>query len=445
MKKRLVGQTMALLWLAFMVVPVFGALERENLTLTFDRAKLSRVLDTLSRETGIKFIYHAELGERPVSAYLDDVPGPEAVDAILQANDLYREKIPGSDIYRVRETPERQEVPPSLEQETIFLQYAKAVDLREVLAPLLSERGQVIVDERTNSISVRESSGSLRELRNIITVLDRPIPQVSIEAVLVEITADSLKDLGIRWNMGAEFFGAAKDVPTPFRDRDVNLDIVGPGTGATGTVAVAPQFIMGRLSFQALTANLRLMEEKGEANILANPRITTLNDAPATIRITRNMAIAPRVTESPEAGRFVTEYEYRDVGVILTVTPTINEQGDITLDIEPSVSSARRSTVFEDAVDTDERTAKTKVMVHDGETIVIGGLLRESTVSRRSKVPLLGDVLPFLFSRKDDRVEKTDLVIFISPTIITRERAQTFSEQERERLGIESKSPDDED
>ncbi len=440
MKRQLALKVIMLFLLGLMVAPAVAAPPRDTLTLTFDRAKLSRVLDILSRETGIKFIYHAELGEQPVSAYLDEVTGPEAVDAILQANDLYREKIPGSDIFLVRKTPEIREIPPALEKETFFLQYARAVELGEILRPMVGQRGQVIVDERTNSITIREPSDSLRELQNIITMLDRPIPQVSIEAILVEITDDSMRDLGIRWNMGADFFGAAKDIPTPFRSRDVNLEIVGPATRTTATEATAPQFIMGRLSFQALTANLRLMEEKGEANILANPRITTLNDTPATIRITRNMAIAPRVTESPEAGRFVTEYEYRDVGVTLRVTPRINEQGDITLDIEPTVSSARRSTVFEDAVDTDERTAQTRVMVHDGETIVIGGLLREDTISRRSKVPLLGDVLPFLFSRKDDRVEKTDLVIFLSPTIITRERAETISEEERERLGLENRT-----
>jgi general secretion pathway protein D len=179
------------------------------------------------------------------------------------------------------------------------------------------------------------------------------------------------------------------------------------------------------------------MEEKGEANILANPRITALNDSPAIIKITKNMAVAPKVTETPEAGRVVTEYEYRDVGVTLKVTPHINAEGYIILDVEPTVSSAAKSAVFADAVDTNERTAKTKVMVKDGETLVIGGLLRQDTTKRKSKVPILGDILPFLFSRTDNQTAKTDLVMFLTPRIMTSEQANVIANEEKKRLDQE--------
>lgn len=410
----------------------------ENLTLTFYQAKLSHVLQSLSRMTGIRLITSAELAERPISAYLENVPGEEAIDSILKANSLYREKMEGSEIYVIKEAPESLPEAPRLESETFFLHYAKAESLGAVLSPVVNSGEQIIVDSRTNSLTVRAYPATLKELKTIIGALDKTVPQVSIEAVLVELTTDSLKDLGVRWNLEGSFFGSAQDVSAPW-SKKTDLDIVGPSTGTSGTAttASAPQFIMGRLSFQTLTANLRLLEEKGEANILANPRITALNDSPATIKITKNMAIAPKITETEEGGRTVTEYEYRDVGVSLKVVPNINEKGDIILDIEPTVSSASKSSVFADAVDTNERTAKTKVMVRDGETIVIGGLLRKDTTKRKTKVPVLGDILPFLFSRDEDQVGKTDLVMFLTPRIITGQQAQVIAEEEKQRLKVE--------
>jgi len=151
------------------------------------------------------------------------------------------------------------------------------------------------------------------------------------------------------------------------------------------------------------------------------------------------MAVAPKITETPEAGRIVTEYEYRDVGVSLKVVPHVNSEGTIILEVEPTVSSATPSTVFKDAVDTNERTAKTKVMVKSGETLVIGGLLRQDTIDKKTKVPVLGDIFPFLFSRKDKQKGKTDLVMFLTPRIITAEEAKQLSEQEKKRMETKDK------
>ncbi len=414
---------------------------QENVTITFNQAKLSLVLQSLSRMTGVKLITSADLGEMPISAYLENVEAEEAIDSILLANYMYREKIEGSKIYLVRKIPEPAPVPPAMplmKSETFFFRYAKSEDMGKILAPLSRQGEQVIADTRTNSITVRALPATIEEFRSIVASLDRNLPQVMIEAVLVELTTDRLKDLGINWNMAGEFFGAARDVAAPWK-KNPTLDIVGPSTGSSSTTtsSAAPQFIMGRLSFETLTASLRILEQNGEANILASPRITALNDTPATIKITRNMAIAPKITETEEGGRTVTEYEYRDVGVTLKVVPHMNDMGDITLDIEPTVSSAARSSVFPDAVDTNERMAKTRVMARDGDTIVIGGLLRKESSKKKGKVPLLGDILPFLFSRNDNQDGKTDLVIFLTPRIITEEKAADVAREEKERLKVE--------
>ncbi|MBN1445314.1 MAG: hypothetical protein JW957_04315 [Candidatus Omnitrophica bacterium] len=433
MKKQLRSALITLVFLGVFLIPSGAVLPAggENVTLTFYQAKLSHVLQSLSKMTGVRMITGAELGEKLISAYLENVSGEEAIDAILKANGLYREKIADTETYIVKESSG---VISPFRSETFFLQYARAEDLGKVLGTLISGNGQIAVDSRTNSITVRENPELLAELGDIIKALDKIVSQVAIEAVLVELSTDTLKDLGIRWNVGASAFGPAVDTSYPL-DASYTRDVVGPRRGTLTTSTENPQFTLGTISLAELTANLRILEEKGEANILANPRITALNDSPAIIKITKNMAVSPKVTETPEAGRVVTEYEYRDIGVSLKVTPHINAEGYIILDVEPTVSSAVKSTVFADAVDTNERTAKTKVMVKDGETLVIGGLLRQDTTKRKSKVPILGDILPFLFSRTDNQTAKTDLVMFLTPRIITSEQAGAIAQEEKKRIG----------
>ncbi|MFN4227963.1 MAG: type II secretion system protein GspD [Candidatus Ratteibacteria bacterium] len=415
----------------FFILTIFASTE-EKLTITFYQTKLAQVLQVLSKKTGIKLITSSELAERPISAYLENVTGQEAIDSILKANGLYREKLPDSDVYVVKEFKEK----PQLISEVIFLQYAKAEDLGKVLTPLLSKSGKIIIDTRTNSLTIQDTEENLLDLKKIISLLDRSIPSIQIEAVLVELTEDGLKDLGIKWNLEANFFGPAEDVAYPYNMK-VEREVVGPGTTTTtgAGATVGPQFILGRISFQALTATLKLLEAKGQANILANPRVTTLNDSPATIKITKNMAIAEKTTytvgTTGTVAPITKEPIFAEVGVTLVATPHINEKGDIILEVEPVVSSAEPSPFIAEAVDTNIRTAKTKVMVKNGETIVIGGLLRTEKTKRSQKVPLLGDIFPFLFKNKYESTKKTDLVIFLTPKIITEKEIREIVEKEK--------------
>ncbi len=431
MKKHLFTVLAMSTFFVYVFIPAIFSFGAEEITLNFYRAELKSVLQTLTQETGINLIASTELNSYPVSVYLKDADRTQVVDVILKANGLYREKIEGTEIYLVKKSSIPLLPPPPLSSRTFFLQYAKADTLGELLAPLLSTGGSIIRDTRTNSITVRDTDENLKQINDIISSLDKMVSQVSIEAVLVELSEDAIKDLGIAWNVEAGFSGPALDTSFPWQE-SYSRKIVGPrATTATSD----PQFILGTLSLQALTANLRLLQSEGKANILANPRITTLNDKPAEIKIIKNTAVAPKVTET-EGQRIITEYEYRDVGVALKVVPKINQEGYITLEVEPVVSSAVKSTVFVDppAVDTYERRVKTSVIIKNGDTLVIGGLLRQDTRKTTNKMPFLGDILPFLFNNRASNSEKTDLVIFLTPKIITAEEAKVVAEVEKRRI-----------
>ena len=417
----------------FLVIFAFSSFGEEKISLNFYQAELKNVLQTLTQETGINLITDAELNAYPVSAYLKNVEKTQAIDAILRANGLYREKMEGTDIYIVKKASAPPPLLPApLSSRTFSLQYSKAESLGEMLVPLLSESGSIIKDTRTNSVVVRDTDENLKQISDIISSLDKMVSQVTIEAVLVELSEDALKDIGINWNIDAGFVGPAVDTSFPLEE-SYTRQIVGPRGGTTATTD--PQFILGTVSLQTLTANLRLLQSNGKANILANPRITTMSDEQAEIKITKNTAVTPKVTET-EGRRIITEYEYRDVGVTLKVLPKINHEGFITLEVEPIVSSAIQSTVFVDppAVDTYERRVKTKVIVKDGDTLVIGGLIRQDSRKTSGKVPILGDLLPFLFSKKASTLEKSDLVIFLTPKIVSNEEAQMIADKEKERM-----------
>ena len=435
MKKQFFVMLTICTFFSLVIIPTGFSSAEEKITLNFYRAELKTVLETLSRETGINLISSVELSGQLVSAYLENVSRAQAVDAILTANGFYKEKIAGTDIYIVKKSTLPPPSPLLLSSRTFFLQYSKAEDLGKVIAPLSSKEGSIIIDTRTNSLTVRDTDENLNDLEIIISTLDRIVSQVAIEAVLVELTESAVKDLGIRWNIEAGFVGPAVDTSFPWQE-SFSTTIVGPrGTGTSDD----PQFILGTLSLQTLTADLRILQSKGKANILANPRITTLNDTPAEIKIIKKMAVAPKMQPTEDGRLLFSEYEYRDVGVILKVVPKINQEGYITLEVEPAVSSAVKSAVFTDppAVDTFERKVKTSVIIKDGGTLVIGGLLRQDTSKSTSKVPIFGDLLPFLFSNRALQEEKTDLVIFITPRIITQEQANVIAEEAKKRMLVE--------
>ncbi|HOL68162.1 MAG TPA: secretin N-terminal domain-containing protein, partial [bacterium] len=162
---------------------------------------------------------------------------------------------------------------------------------------LTSELGDgfsIIPDKRNNALVVVGTEDFLKEVGEIIGILDKPVPQISIEAVLVELTNEGLKDIGVKWGDGSGSLGKVT------ADYFYGIPLA-PGKDTKASAEV---------SFQSLTADLRLLESRGEANILANPRVTTLNNSPATIRIISTIPVAPRITETTEAGTRTIEYEF---------------------------------------------------------------------------------------------------------------------------------------
>jgi len=253
----------------------------------------------------------------------------------------------------------------------------------------------------SNTLIVTDIPSVIQVLEELVEKLDVMAEQVVIEAKIVEVTLDGTHELGINWQVDHEPSGS-KFSSHPLNDQKIEPTI------QIGTLSAK--------AFKNITGILHALEEKGQARLLANPRTTTLNNELAQIIVADRFPVP--VINFDELGR-TTGYEYLDVGILLTVIPHVNEDGYILMEASPQIDSLKEEVVPGAPPVISSRLAHCRVMVKDGQTLVIGGLMKDETSEEISRIPLLGriPVLGRLFSSKSLKTTKTDLIVFITPHI----------------------------
>lgn len=382
-----------------------------TMTLNLPDTPLGVFLKIVSQTSEMQLIANAQLSAKPISVYLPRVTPREALDAVCAAYGLAYKSNPGGNVLVVTET----------DVAFFTLEHADAERAQTLATALAGDGARVAFDQTSNTLAVRSSPQGLKSVREMIESIDQRPGQVIIEATLAELTEDAQKDLGISWTPDGNLVtvrGAARQTELPFSDKYV------PDGWTYGTV-----------SFQNFLVRLQALERDGKANVLANPRIAAINNKEARIEIVTNTVIGTKRTFDSVASERVTEEPiYADVGITLTATPRIHKDGRITLDVVPSVSTSAQSPFFDDAVDTFNRQARTTLILDDGQTIAIGGLRRNDSQETVQKVPILGDVpvLGRLFRRTQTRNQNVELVVFLTPRLLTDERiAEDVSAQQR--------------
>lgn len=305
-------------------------------------------------------------------------------------------------------------------QTKIFsLNYAQA----EKISPKIQENltksiGYIRIDERTNKIAVTDYPAKLEEIEKIITAFDEKTPQVIIDAQIIQISPSDKFEMGVDWDYWLEKhfdFKAALPIGTANRL-------------LLGTTSNAPA---QQGDYKAI---LDLLRTIGDTKILSSPRIMALNNQEAKILVGTKEAYITSTTSQSGTSSTVTSQSvnFVDVGIKLFVTPTINQAGFVTMKIKPEISTAKsRDLISENQttqvpiVTTSE--AETTVMVKDGITIIIGGLRKDERSKTVKKIPLLGDVplLGFFFRSTSDDLTKTELVILLTPHIVSGENTIT--------------------
>lgn len=337
----------------------------------------------------------------------------------------------------------------------VYLEYAVAKDLAGVLTKVVQNmermnhknekaRGNqkatatIEADEGTNSLIVTAEADIMQPLLSVVKRLDIRRAQVLVEAIIVEMSDNDGRELGVEWlflnDSGAYASstntGVGANIASQAFKTDETGEIVDPRSGIAGVLAnTAGQVLgLGRLGddFSFNTA-VKALQANGEANILSTPSLLTLDNEEASITVGQNIPFVTGSykTDNSESNPFQT-VQRENVGITLKITPQINEGDSLVLAISQEVSNVTKSgDTLEDLVITSERKIDTKVLADDGQTIVLGGLIEDEVTEQTQKVPLLGDIpfLGVLFKSTSTKVGKKHLLIFIRPTIVRDKRA----------------------
>ena len=430
------------------------------ISLDFQDANLKDVLKIFSQQSGLNFVASETIKNKQVTLYLDNVSVQDALYNIIEANQLAYKQAEGSNIFMVTEKPAEQEVPTitkvyklkfarlstsilessnaALSGTTISLSGGlsalggasgggggggggggvKGIDI--VVEKLLSSRGSLAIDERTSSLIITDVPAQFERIEAAISQLDVRTSQIVIEAEILETTQGTIDKLGIEFggSNGTIFSasGAGVSQPFPFASRARAID------------ATASTVSLGTLSFNDLTAVMQALSTKSDTKLLARPRIITLDNESAVINITSETAVASLTQTTTAEGTAVSTAETPErltTGIILTVTPQINEDGYITMLVAPEVTEPVTSAFFSQFIDPQTRSTRNIVRVKDGDTIVIGGLLKEDVSKTLRKVPILGSIpiLGIPFRKITETVTNKELIVFITPRIIKDEKA----------------------
>ena len=319
--------------------------------------------------------------------------------------------------------------------------------------PVVSKNVQIVPDKATNTLVIMAEREDYKILENIVKQLDIPRPMVYIEALIMEVNANKAFNLGVEWRgltdagkvpgtstgQSAAFIGsggASTASPGGYNILDALSPTAFPGGFTLGIVGAG--ITIGGVTFPNIGAVIQAYKTDQEVSILSTPQIMTLDNEDAEINVGSNV---PYITQQQSSTTSTlvgyNTYEYKDVGVILSITPHINQENFIRLKISQQVTKVTSASTSTTPT-TLKRTAKTTVVVKDNETIVIGGLVGDSTESDTYKVPLLGDIpiLGWLFKTHSTSREKTNLYVFLTPHIVrTQQDAAGLYQEKRETMG----------
>jgi len=311
-----------------------------------------------------------------------------------------------------------------LETRIIKLNYANAAEMATSLQPSLTRRGSVQVERRTNSLIINDLPSSVERVEQMAISLDSTTPQIEITAKLVDVDAEALRGLGVDWRVGGKSEHFVYPFGNPQAGKPLDLFPFNPNNDPNNglypdvksTIADPAATITYGIfkNWGDFEAQLQLLEQNRKANIISNPRITTVDNREAKILVGQKIPlIVQDVAANPVS-------QLQTIGIMLKVTPHLTSDRKIIMDLHPEVSDLSTQSTVQGGVIINTSEADTRVMVDDGQTAVIGGLIRTNDSSIRRGVPMLKDIpLLGMFFRSDNTVRQNrELIIFVTPRLI---------------------------
>jgi len=387
-------------------------LERK-VSLDAEDASLTSVLKILAEKGDLNVITGPGVASGRISIHMKDVPIEQAVNLVVRAAGLAYERI-GNSILVADSRSLKDET--GLSSYIVPLKFASADEVKDALKSLAAD---IQVDRGGNRLIVVTSPRVMSEITEIVSSLDQPARQVMLEARVIEVSTDDAKTLGVDWDLlNRQGFVIVEGNPPPSApgaEPAVLPFIPNPASGADFL-----KFQSFSRQAKSFVVAIDLLISEGNARVLANPKLATLNGHEANILVGQRIPfVIQGTTFAGNAAAQTQQIEREEVGIKLHITPLINADGFITTKIEPEVSSASFRPLSDVPV-INTRQASTTVRLKDGNSVIIGGLLSEEKTTNITKVPLLGSIpgLGVLFQHHDITSRKTDLVIEVTPRIL---------------------------
>ena len=419
----------------------------EKLSLSFQDIDVRSVLQLIADFTGLNLVA-SDTVEGSITLRLQNVPWDQALDLILKTKGLDKRQLgnvllvaPADEIAAREqlelESQRKVEALAPLRSEYIRINYAKADDMAQLIrkeGSLLSSRGTITTDERTNTLILQDTDKKLEEIKEVITILDVPVRQVLIEARVVIASTNVAKEVGVRWGgfhldadgvaesgKGLIASGRASNVRNIGIDGVFNgedIEIITPDDFVVDMgvqSADATRFSLGFVDINSglLELELSALDSEGRAELVATPKVLTADQQPALI------ASGQQIGYETATASGATQIAFIEAELRLEVTPQITPEGKVLMEIKVNNDSLNAdSSPGQPLLDTNR--LESSVLVGDGETVVLGGIFQQVTNHSVVKTPLLGD-LPWignLFRRKVDNDTRQELLIFITPKVV---------------------------
>ena len=410
----------------------------EPIEIGYIEADIQNVLRTLAAKAGVNLILGDEVTGK-VTVNLKGISYEQAMQLIAESKGYAY--VNDNNVVKIK-SRESLDVEP-IELRVYTLAYAKAEDVKKTLDPVLTKQGKIVVDPRSNTLVLSDTPSCLSKLMPLIKALDTETPQVLIEAKFIETIKNPQKNLGIDWSgtlLGHQL-SAAGFVPAPGTSgtQPTSFATDPTGTGLSGNGNLTGFTMIKSLNGGGWSAPYALLNpgnaaivfnylsQDTDSQLLANPRVVATDNVKTKISIAEQYPIPNFAFSEQTASLQISGFDYKDIGIILTVTPRVNRNDYVTLDVQPEASSSTQNATLQSGGGNsvsipiiNTRTAQTTVLIKSGNTLAIGGLMRIDVSDNYSKVPLMGDapLLGPLFRSKSLSKTKTDLLIFLTPTIV---------------------------
>ena len=422
--------------------PKFDA--TRNVTVSTRNMDLAAFLELLSVSYKLNIVSPKDVTGK-VSVNFYDVPPLDALQAVLEANgyQYVLEQTAGRPIIKVQPiTKVEGEVP--VVMRTFLLSYTTAEDVKKAATTLLSKNGSITAATNRNAVVVQDVAESVQRIEELVKILDSAPRQVMIDAKLVELSKTDVEETGFNWSMfqdmniaditaEASYARAAEWVDTRVSgaaDTDTRNIVTTTGTNV--------DLRAGILAENEAQLMLDYFDTLTDTTIISRPSIRTLDNKPAHI-ISGQVVPIPLFDFARDTGvRTLSGFQDEEIGVELTVTPHINDDGFITLEIVPRVESIDRYITVDGDQQrpvTNTRMAETTIRIKDGNTAVIGGLTQSTTTITETGLPGFMDLplIGWFFRNKTNNVDNSELIIFITPTIVDEDN-EKLSDKEKELL-----------